>query len=93
MGSTSIITTSTLMAFDIQSQTFGSPIPITGGNYYWLAFLGNVALYDDLSASSQYRQITVAGGPTPMPSAPATISISGPDTQQPVFYLYASTCP
>ncbi len=93
LGSTAIITPPG-GAFEIQSQTFSSPIPITAGNTYWLAFFGNVALYYDyLSTAGQFKQINVAGGPTPMPSSPAPASITGLATGQPVFYLYASTCP
>ena len=93
LGSTPIISLPTSAAFDIQSQTFGSPIAITAGNTYWLAFLGNVALYSDLSTAGQFKQIYVAGGPTPMPSSPAPASITGLATGQAVYYLYASTCP
>ena len=94
LGSTPVttFTLSAATAFNIEKISFSSPIPITGGNYYWLAFLGNVALYDDSSSTNQYWVIPVSGGPTPMPSGPVSSSLSGPVTGQ-NFYLYASTCP
>jgi hypothetical protein len=91
LGSTNVTSMPSSTPFSIQTLTFTTPIAITAGNTYWLAFLGNVAIYDDNSTNGQYRQINVTGGPTPMPSSAS--GSTGLATGQPVFYLYGTTCP
>jgi hypothetical protein len=90
LGSTAVTSFPSAGGFNIETLSFGSPIAITPGNYYWLAFFGNVALYDDNSTASQYRVIGMTGTPTPMPFS-ASGSTLNPG--QPVFYLYGTTCP
>ena len=95
LGSTPVTTFTPASSsdFNIETLSFPSPIPITGGNYYWLAYLGNVSLEGDNSSASQFLETPVTPGPTPMPSGPFSSSLIWPIANQPNFYLSASTCP
>jgi len=93
IGSTPVTTfTTAATAFTFETISFSSPIPITGGDYYWLAFLGNVAIYDDNSTTNQYWDVQVSGSPTPMPSGPVSSLFPGLVSGH-NYYLYGTTCP
>jgi hypothetical protein len=88
LGSTAV-TSFPASTISTETLSFGSPIAITAGNTYWIAYFGNIALADDASTNGQYREIYVTGGPMPSSASGST----GLATGQPIFYLYGTTCP